>query len=1508
MGDSEAYRTPCAHIFHGNCFAKWQTARPFARGATCPICRTLVAEEDCVINLHGGSQGREGEACETNGRTRAPELPEAPIGTALNQDGGTTLDPADCPLQRPPLNLRIRVEPGPDLGLVRSLPPPNTFDQLSQAWAPILVLVPPLTLTAQQAPFFQGTCPWIQAGVRDAYGVAEAAAIQLGRYEAGQGEGVCCARCRRPVGGHNVVSAANGQTWHEWCWSEVGPRERPRVLWQGKWPDERGSGGQDPRAHPSEEDPEEYCILALGVSGSVLQAVVDEMTKLKLKVVIRAVSSVPAQHIPGDSSAEAVIAADCAWGTRNVMRAATLSWISPWYQPLLTRRTVPRRLLLGEFIGQTEWNPHRQPVLAIDGGEVTNLVGLLVSPEAAERCRNVIENIRVQTGDRTVLSTRERLFQAESTALGHSNVATDVIQITVGCARALTAEQLRAHLLSCLPAQLRRPGEILWWTSSREADYVFAPTAARAIPAVIAELKKGITEGFPAIRVCATMHGIAIGGINPNMVSGLLSVVGLGSDTHGLNSVKAGPMHHPFRIAKQGRLACGEPIEGWKISYAEVDNEPLYVVRDTTFTGTQIRAAIANTLGHPCAPSLAAIVEPGGSAPVPVWLIRLPAVARPEADRWQAAGGHLRIAGCSTQAQRAPPVQALDEGSGVKHTNDGEAAELQRAWRLECAPKHAPVYFGIKKQSAGGQAPEEVRRMREAAWVDRNTPGSTKVWHATMPGIRTQIKLWDTGGEPTGRAAQDPHLLSYLATCGTAGDLFENELLQIPVEPNPRDNSLSLELLTGDFVLALLQAGSEIQVDTATHTGRTYLTSNKWVLIGLSRTERRRIASLGVGEDWAVHMHGPAPLAVWTGSDERKEALSEQERQRIERITGRRQTEAHSEHTGASDGSRTDDGDLRVPEPPHGAGGQNGESEEGGLRWKGPCTIEGWLARQLQGRDEETQAGQEERMGREEEFNTAAEALEMFCPSPCRRKVARLVDWLREHTAILCREPDKTPIRWMWEVVLYLWALEEAGIAELRHTDPAAQEDLLAQVGLPLWASRAFPMTQWTQGQRGMTPGRAFLGMNIRNEDKPRSLIALVPAQRPYTIDNLGRLTEQAGWRPDIQEDVMMGGGAEGTPRSTPREEQPNSTIDNKRPAGGPPNNERPEKGPRSKTSTAADHGYLAITHERFGADEVTAVTGLQPDTEEHRMPKIGRGVVNIQATDGTMVGNSCAVSSIVQLLAREYHIEVTSEATADLAVMVRRWEHVPENATIEISDAWWYILPRYLPIGPWPELLVMRNNRGRLDPEGTIRLTIPGPTEAKMLAVIGDGGHFDPVWWPTSRGLSAVRPRRAPKLAHIARTVTPDFGPAVGMLGILGAEYGGRIAFSPEGAKDGCTEQEGRGVALVDKAWRPWVQKMRQVGIDPGDIEEWAVVVLACVHPQPPYPALGSLPGALRMLAPNARIQTPEGGLPSGILVLAFDQRHCHVGRMVPNNTQEVLTRLRNIWDPAVARGHQGR
>ena len=1291
----------------------------------------------------------------------------------------------------------------------------------------------------------------------------------------------------------------------------------------GRTPDHRPGGGGQSRwnqgADDHEEDQEEPCILALGVSGSVLQAIVEEVTKLKMKVVIRAVSSVPPQNLPGDAAAEAVIAADCAWGTRMVTRAATLSWISPWYQPLSTRRTTPRRLLLGEFRGQRGWNPHRQPVLAIDAGDITNQVGLLVSPEAADRCRDVIERIRTQAGDRTVLSTRERLFQAEHTALGQNTVAPDVVQFTVGCARALTADELRTHILANLPAQLRRPGEVLWWTSTREADYVFAPTMARAVPAVIAELKKAITEGFPSMRVCATTHGIAIGGVHPTLVPGLLSVAGLASATHGLTSVKSGPMHYPFRIAKQGMVEIGSSIEGWKISCAEVDNDPLYIVRDTTFTGTQIRAAIAATLGHPCTPSLAAIVELGDSAPIPVWLVRLPAVARPEADRWQAAGGHLRIAGCSTQAQPAPPTQALDEGGARRGTKDEDAAELQRAWNLEVAPQHAPVYFGTRKQAATDRTQEDVRRMREAAWTEENTPGTTKVWHAIMPGVRTQLKLWDTpirgsiGGIPN--AQLDP----FLGTCATAKELLENTVHRVPIEPTRRHGPLRLELLTGDFILAVVQAGTEIQIDTATHSGRSFLTSNKWILVGLSRTERSRIATLGVSEDWSIAIYGPTPLALWFGSDERRETQGGGGLQRNEGIApsippSTQNADAHA-HVD-SGGARAANGSPCSTGCPPVRTDQDRTGDNGGPQWTAPITIEAWLAKQLQGEPDEMQEGLEDRTS--EDMNTAVEVLEMFCPSPARRKAAKLVDWLRQHTTILCGEPNKKPKRWMWEFVLYLWALEEAGIAELRSTDPATQEDLLSQMRLPVWARRALPITQWTQGQRAMTPGRAYLGMNIGTEERPRSLIAAVPAQRPYTIDNLNRLAEQAEWRPDEGVDISMGVRGQGGRRrdvpwnvreqSSGREGKGQRRERSRSPVGGPPSNDRPEKGSRNCPPTDTGCEYPTITHQRYGADAVTEITGIQQGTANHMLPRKGRGVVNMQATDGTLVRYACAVSSIIQLLIKEYGVVVSSEETADLAIMVRKWERTQPDTVIEISDAWWYILPRYLPRGPWPELLVLRLEGGLLNPDHTLRVTIPGPADMKTLVAIGDGGHFDPVWWPTSRGFSAARPIGAPRLPHIAKTVTPNFGPGVGIFAMLQVEYGGKIGFSPVEAGDGCTEQDSRVAIFDDRAWQPWVQRFRREGINPGDVSTLAIVILACAHPMPPYPVFGSLPRALRMLAPNARlVAAQQGDAPTGIMLLAFEEDGCHIGRLLQGNTQEALTRLQDIWAPAVAVGHQG-
>ena len=60
-----------------------------------------------------------------------------------------------------------------------------------------------------------------------------------------------------------------------------------------------------------------------GVGGSALQAILDEMTALRLPVTVRAVSSVPPQNIPGDGAAEMVVAAGYTWGTWPPLTAAS---------------------------------------------------------------------------------------------------------------------------------------------------------------------------------------------------------------------------------------------------------------------------------------------------------------------------------------------------------------------------------------------------------------------------------------------------------------------------------------------------------------------------------------------------------------------------------------------------------------------------------------------------------------------------------------------------------------------------------------------------------------------------------------------------------------------------------------------------------------------------------------------------------------------------------------------------------------------------------------------------------------------------------------------------------------------------------------------------------------------------------------------------------------------------------------------------------------------------------
>ena len=70
---------------------------------------------------------------------------------------------------------------------------------------------------------------------------------------------------------------------------------------------------------------EDRCILALGLGGSALQAIAEEIGRLKFLVVLRIVSSVSPQLVPGEDSVEALLAAGGTWGTRITTQLSSLT-------------------------------------------------------------------------------------------------------------------------------------------------------------------------------------------------------------------------------------------------------------------------------------------------------------------------------------------------------------------------------------------------------------------------------------------------------------------------------------------------------------------------------------------------------------------------------------------------------------------------------------------------------------------------------------------------------------------------------------------------------------------------------------------------------------------------------------------------------------------------------------------------------------------------------------------------------------------------------------------------------------------------------------------------------------------------------------------------------------------------------------------------------------------------------------------------------------------------------
>ena len=367
------------------------------------------------------------------------------------------------------------------------------------------------------------------------------------------------------------------------------------------------------------------------------------------------------------------------------------------------------------------------------------------------------------------------------------------------------------------------------------------------------------------------------------------------------------------------------------------------------------------------------------------------------------------------------------------------------------------MFLSSKPKGSSEQNPEEVRRMREATCAIPECPECDKTWEGTVQGVRVNIRCWNsersTARNPT--RVEDKFIGALIRSCHSHEESADGVMERCTLEPAIRREPMHKTMAAGEHLIARLEAGIEVRIETATHTAKCYIPNTKWVAIGMATTEDRRAVQFGVESGFEVTVQGQVPDIHWI-YNERAPARAPMAHPRATPTSAR-----DNEPAGT---------DVEILDTTINVTG------EGGPTWSPPANIGDWLADVLAKADQGQDNSEDPDCAmRDEETELAEEVLLTYCPTPSPTRVKRLTNWLRQHAQSVRGGPSPEPKRWMWEFVLYAWALEDAGIAELRQSDPARQEDLIGQLDLPAWVKNAFPVTPWCKGQRSMKPGKGYI-------------------------------------------------------------------------------------------------------------------------------------------------------------------------------------------------------------------------------------------------------------------------------------------------------------------------------------------------------------------------------------------------------------------------------------------------
>ena len=331
----------------------------------------------------------------------------------------------------------------------------------------------------------------------------------------------------------------------------------------------------------------------------------------------------------------------------------------------------------------------------------------------------------------------------------------------------------------------------------------------------------------------------------------------------------------------------------------------------------------------------------------------------------------------------------------------------------------------------------------------------------------------------------------------------------------------------------------------------------------------------------------------------------------------------------------------------------------------------------------------------------------------------------------------------------------------------------------------------------------------------------------------------------------------------------------------------------------AISQGVLAMVSQRSGSSSTSLPRNLAP--------RIGRGEVRFRGSDGTQIDQGCAASSVAQLLSAEYGREFKNDIAVWLATTVQRISGTPNGTPLDISDVWWQILLCLLPNGPWPGLIVLYMEDGAVLGNRTCLYRIPGPPDRRTLCVIGDGRHFDPIWWELPTGIFASPPVEYSFSADILPTLTPNMGPAAGALFLCHAEYAGHIPFDLDPQHEFSREHaeltmQGNG------DWTRWTRHWNSYNDSGADTNNnYAAISLLCAHPDPSSPPSSHTDlGHNILVAATQTLRTPDEHTAGRLAIIAFDNAGCHIGKIADSTANGAPTWLQQAMASAVPKGHR--